>query len=245
MPERASRSASVFSMTSRAPSAHPPWPRWRSARRCPLRRPRPDHFDAGCWLTAFDGQDLLGRRSSALQMPFHLRSRLQRRGLPRGDLGHPFRREVHVGKGGGAVTDLLVTGDLTSPQLHDRDTLEHRASSLRLRQQRAIAEGVACIDQLAVRHGGVHVPPKIRGGAIEPVVDHLGYFGPAFERTVEQVVIDAVFGKQLGEISSIASFDGLAKCAEQRWYIHLLSPDCPTSATAAIIRAMSCGRDRR
>src|SRR4051794_11260993 len=228
-------------MTSRAPSAHPPWPRWRSARRCPLRRRRRNP------VVGLTGEErgLLGRRSSALQMSFHLRSRLQRRGLPSGNFGHPFRREVHVGKGGGAVTDLLVTGDLTAPQLHDRDTLEHRASSLRLRQQRAITEGVACIDQLAVAHGGVHVPPKVRGGAIEPIVDHLGYFGAAFERTVEQVVIDPIFGKQLGEISSIASFDGLAKCAEQRWYIHLLSPDCPTSATAAIIRAMSCGRDRR
>jgi hypothetical protein len=39
----------------------------------------------------------------------------------------------------------------------------------------------------------VHVPAEIGRRAIEHVIDHLGDFGAALERAVEDVVIDPVY----------------------------------------------------
>src|SRR5258708_25414740 len=142
----------------------------------------------------------------------------------------------------------MISGDLAVAERHDRHALEHGARAVRLRQRRAIAEGVAGVERLAVAHRLVHVPAEIGRRAIEPVVDHFGDPGPACERPVKHIVIDAVLGEQLSEGLALALFDGVAKGAEHGSIVHGVSP-CgavyPISATAAMIRAMSCGRDSR
>ena len=84
--------------------------------------------------------------------------------------------------------------------------------------------------------------PDIGGGAVEPVVDHLGDFGTACKRAVKYVVVDASLREQVGECRAVASFDGIAEGARQGGGV---SPGYAISATAAMIRAISCGRDRR
>src|ERR1700716_1472056 len=88
------------------------------------------------------------------------------------------------------------------------------ARAFGLRQRRTVAEGVARIERLAVAYRRMHVPAEIRCRAVEPVVDHLGDFGAACKRAVENIVVDTVLRKQLGEISAVALFDGVAECAE-------------------------------
>src|SRR6266849_9875280 len=66
---------------------------------------------------------------SPLQMPLHLRPRLQRRALPGDNLGEAFRRKIHVDEAGRGVGDLVILRDSAVRELHDRDALEHRARS--------------------------------------------------------------------------------------------------------------------
>src|SRR5882757_6195954 len=128
----ASRSANVFSTTSRVRSEHPPSPPWHSANR---------------WHSPHRRKAVIATEGS-IQMPLHLRPRLQRRGLLCKNLRDALRRKVHVDKAGRGVGDLVITGDLAVAKLHDRDALEHRARAVGLRQQRAIAEGIARIERL-------------------------------------------------------------------------------------------------
>src|SRR3984885_2512740 len=101
------------------------------------------------------------------QMPLHLRARFQCRPLSSDNLDDAFGREVHIDKAGRGIGDLVIFRDLAVAELHDRDALEHRARSLGLRQRRAIAEGVARIEGVAVADRRMHVPAEIGGGAIE------------------------------------------------------------------------------
>jgi hypothetical protein len=91
----------------------------------------------------------------------------------------------------------------------------------------------------------MHVPAEIGCRAIKPVVDHVSDFGAPCKRAIEHIVINAILGEQFGKRLAVMPLDGIAKCAEHGWDVHGVSPDGLISATAAMIRAMSCGRDRR
>src|SRR3984957_6701626 len=186
----ASRSANAGCTRSRARPAPPPPPPWRSESRWPS--PRRSEINSR-------------------QMALHLRARLQCGSLPSHDLDDAFGGKVHVDEAGRGIGDLVIFRDLAVAELHDRDALEHRARSFGLGQRRAIAEGVARIERVPVSHRRMHVPAKIRGGAIEPVVDQLGYFRAAGKGAVKRIMVDPVFGEQFRKGRALVLFDGAAE----------------------------------
>src|SRR5664279_5330695 len=83
-----------------------------------------------------------------------------------------------------------------------------------LGQCRAIAEGVARIERVPVADRRMHVPAKIRCGAIEPVVDQVGDFRAAGKGAVKRIMVDPVFGEQLRKSRTIVLFNRVAEDAK-------------------------------
>jgi hypothetical protein len=169
--------------------------------------------------------ELAGTTRPHTRLPLHLRARLQCGALPSDDLDDAFGREVHVDKAGRGIGDLVIFRDLAVAELHDRDALEHRARPLGLGQRRAIAEGVARIERVPVADRRMHVPAKIRCRAIEPVVNQLSDFRAPGKRAVKRIMIDPVFGEQLGQRGTLVLFDGVTKDAEHGGGVHSILPE--------------------
>jgi hypothetical protein len=158
------------------------------------------------------------------QMPPHLRAPLQGSTLPCDNLGDAFGGEVHVDEAGRGIGDLVIFDDLAFVEFHDRDALEHRARPVSLRQRRAIAERVARIERVPVADRCMHVPAKIRCRAIEPVVDQFGDFRPPGKRAVKRIMIDPVFGEQLGKCRTLVLFNGVTEDAQHGGSVHSVLP---------------------
>jgi len=129
-------------------------------------------------------------------MARHFRSVAQSLTLARKDLAHALRRKPERDESRPDIGDLSIFDNQAVAQLHDRNAFEADAPSLRFWKSRDVAKGVAGVERMAVRDRFVHVPAKVVRRAIEPVVDQFRDFSAPGEGAIEDVVIEAILGKQ-------------------------------------------------
>ena len=157
-------------------------------------------------------------------MPGEFGAGLERISLAAQNFRDTLGGEIHVDEAGTCISDLAIVGDAAVAQTHDRDSLEHSALAARFWQQRRVAECVASIEDFSVADRIVHVPAHVSGGLEEPIVDHLGDFYSPGKLAVENVVVDPILSKQIGEALAVAALNCVAEFSQHHGRIHRRLP---------------------
>src|SRR5512135_3656837 len=131
------------------------------------------------------------------------------------DLGHAFRRHAQLRLRHAAIDAYMVRGDQAIAQNEPADAVDHQFLVLELldsgnepRQRPGIAD-------TPVRHRIEKLPVILRSIAVKEVLQHVGDRRPPGMRTIDVVVIDAVFGEAFGQRLTVACGGGRAEARDE------------------------------